>query len=166
MLPNATSSYFIADRLFEEARAFFQERGSQDCEGTALLAGRPVDENIRLTRLFIPEQRCIKVPLPDGRIGLRVELTEHAHYTLTDNLAPGELFYARIHSHPGNAFHSQTDDDNGVISHRGALSIVVPYFAAEPIDLRRCAVYRLEHGRGWLPLGTDQIEQVFRVTDE
>jgi hypothetical protein len=97
---------------------------------------------------------------------LRVELTERAHYTLTDNLVSGELFYARIHSHPGKAFHSETDDENGVISHQGAISIVVPYFAADPIDLRHCAIYRLEHRRGWLPISTAQVGRMFRVTHE
>lgn len=165
-LPTTTSVFLLPDRLLREARHFFQDRGAEGCEGTALLVGRPENGDVRLTRLFIPEQRCIKERLPDGRIGLLVELTEHAHYTLTDTLASGELFYARIHSHPGEAFHSVTDDDNGVITHRGALSIVIPYFAVAPIDLQRCAIFRLEHGRGWLSLDADEIGRTFEVTDE
>jgi hypothetical protein len=60
-----------------------------------------------------------------------------------------------VHSHPAGAFHSPADDANPVLSHEGAISVVVPYFG---LGLRRgvaaCAVYRLTAGR-WraLPAG-------------
>lgn len=161
--PGTETVYRLPQRLLTEARAFFQARGQEGCEGTALLIGHAERDHIQLTRLAIPDQRCIKTPLEDGRWGLRVELTERAHYTLTDTLSSGDLIYARIHSHPGKAFHSPTDDGNGVISHQGAISIVVPSFAADTIELHACAIYRLELGRGWLPIGIDEIERLFQV---
>ncbi len=166
ILPNLDVTYMIPQPLLDEAKEFFQERGREGCEGTALLVGQPDADRVQLSRLFIPEQRCIKTPLGNGHWGLRVELTERAHYTLTDNLLPGQLFYARIHSHPGKAFHSDTDDANGVISHQGAISIVVPYFATDSIELQHCAIFRLEHGRGWLPLERTEIARMFEVLDD
>lgn len=166
ILSSLDVTYALPQPLLDEARAFLRERGREGCEGTALLVGQPNGDRIWLTRLFIPEQRCIKTPLGNGRWGLRVQLTERAHYTLTDNLLPGQLFYARIHSHPGKAFHSDTDDANGVISHQGAISIVVPYFAADPIELQRCAIFLLDHGRGWLPLERTEIARMFEVLDD
>ena len=62
--------------------------------------------------------------------------------------ALGQLYLARVHSHPGEAFHSATDDANPALTHTGALSIVVAYFG---LGLRHgldaCAVYRLDEGR-------------------
>ena len=58
-----------------------------------------------------------------------------------------EWFVARIHSHPGEAFHSDTDDRNPVTTFDGALSIVVPYFGLDQRHgLEACAVYRRTHG--------------------
>jgi hypothetical protein len=67
---------------------------------------------------------------------------------------------SRIHSHPGLAFHSETDDRNPALTFDGAFSIVVPYFG---LGLRHgldsCAVYRLEAGR-WNHLGNDRAHWV------
>ncbi len=113
---------------------------------------------VEITRLFVPEQECLKTP-----DGVAVRLTEDAHFTLTDNLADGELFYCRIHSHPCGAHHSELDDANAVITQQGAVSIVVPYFARGPLRLEKCAVHQLEHGRGWLPLPRAEVVRRFEV---
>ena len=150
--------HYVSQRLLDESRDFLYQRGLDGCEGTALWIGRPAGSQILLTRLFVPEQVCIKTAY-----GIGVDLTERAHYTLTDTLELGERFYARIHSHPREAFHSKRDDANEVITHQGALSIVVPNFAVDPIDLRQCAIYRLEHGHGWLHLNIGDVAKVFEV---
>ncbi len=150
--------HYVPQCMLDESRDFLYRRGLEGCEGTALWIGRPVGGEVLLTRLFVPEQVCIKTAY-----GIGVDLTERAHYTLTDTLEPGERFYARIHSHPREAFHSKRDDANAVITHQGALSIVVPNFAIDPIDLTQCAIYRLEHGRGWLRLSVEDIAKIFEV---
>ncbi|MGE0093062.1 MAG: hypothetical protein AB7M05_13810 [Alphaproteobacteria bacterium] len=38
---------------------------------------------------------------------------------------------AQIHTHPGRAFHSKVDDEWAIIRHVGALSLVLPRFAAK-----------------------------------
>lgn len=151
-------TYIVAQHLLDESRAFLYMRGLVGCEGTALWIGQPSDSAVALTRLFVPDQVCVQTAE-----GVAVYLTEKAHYTLTDNLSENERFYARIHSHPGKAYHSEVDDANPVLSHQGAISIVVPDFAVERLDLALCAVYRLDHGRGWLRLNSDDIAQTFRI---
>ena len=37
---------------------------------------------------------------------------------------------AQIHTHPGRAFHSEVDAEWAIVRHVGALSLVLPYFAA------------------------------------
>lgn len=150
--------HYVPQHLLDESRSFLYSRGLEGCEGTALWVGRPLRSEVLLTRLFIPEQICIKTAY-----GIGVELTEQAHYTLTDTLGSNERFYVRIHSHPKEAFHSKRDDENEVITHQGALSIVVPNFASDPIDLKQCAIYRLEHECGWLRLSLENIVKVFKV---
>lgn len=44
---------------------------------------------------------------------------------------------AQVHTHPGAAFHSETDDRWPVISQPGFLSIVVPNLAIGAIDLKK-----------------------------
>ena len=152
--------YRVPRAVLDGSRAFLRERGLEGCEGTALWIGRPRGSagEVDITRLFIPEQECLKTP-----DGVAVRLTEEAHYTLTDNLADGELFYCRIHSHPKKAHHSELDDANAVITHQGAVSVVVPYFARAPLRMEECAVHQLEHGRGWLPLPTAEVLRRFEV---
>ena len=112
--------YRVPQAVLDGSQAFLRERGQDDCEGTALWIGRPGERvgEVDILRVFVPEQECLKTP-----DGVAVRLTEKAHYTLTDNLADGELFYCRIHSHPKKAYHSDLDDMNAVITHQGAISI-------------------------------------------
>jgi proteasome lid subunit RPN8/RPN11 len=37
---------------------------------------------------------------------------------------------AQVHSHPGEAYHSRADDEWAIVRHVGALSLVLPRFAA------------------------------------
>jgi len=148
----------VPQRILDESRAFFYQRGLEGCEGTALWVGHPSESGVLITRLFIPEQIATK-----SRWGVAVDLTEKAHYTLTDNLHDGERFYVRIHSHPREAYHSARDDENPILTHQGALSIVVPDFAKRRIVLEECAIYRLVHGRGWLPLAREMLPRLFQV---
>jgi hypothetical protein len=152
--------YRVPRAVLDGSRAFLHERGLESCEGTALWIGRATEwgDEVDILRVFVPEQECLKTP-----DGVAVRLTEEAHYTLTDNLREGELFYCRIHSHPSKAYHSDLDDANAVITHQGAVSIVVPYFARAPLRLEDCAVHHLEHGRGWLPLTRAEVLRRFEV---
>jgi hypothetical protein len=151
--------FTIPISVLEEARAFFQLKGRDGCEGTGLLIGVFCDAtHASVTRVFFPEQVCRK-----SRWGVAVDLTKRAHYTLPDELKGEERFLARIHSHPAEAYHSERDDDNQVISHRGAISIVVPFFGRDSINLRKCAVYVLDHLEGWTPLSLEEIERHLKI---
>ncbi len=153
--------YVTPQMVLNDCRTFLQERGREGCEGTGLLAGYKLATHVRVSRFIAPEQRCIK-----SAFGVSVELTEQAHHTLIDLLLPDERFYARIHSHPRRAYHSEMDDGNGVLTHQGAISIVVPFFARDPILLPHCAIYRLKHGSGWLQLDVAEVTDLFEITYE
>lgn len=151
--------HVVPQQVLDDSRAFFQARGAEGYEGTGLWVGRHVGTGVQILRFFAPEQIA-----EADELGASVDLTPLAHYTLTDHLAADERFVVRIHAHPREAYHSPRDDDNAILTHEGALSIVVPYFARDPIQLEKCAVYRYRRPLGWLRLNADEIRATFRVT--
>ena len=158
MMTVPTVMHFVPQRVLDESRAFLQSRGAHHFEGTALWIGRPRGADVEIVRLFIPEQVAVS-----DEYGASVDLTPLAHYTLTDHLGDDERFYVRIHAHPREAYHSPRDDANAILTHEGALSVVVPDFAKDPIDLQRCAVYRYQRSRGWFRLDPEGIQAVFTI---
>ncbi|HQS17733.1 hypothetical protein [Reyranella sp.] len=51
--------------------------------------------------------------------------------SLMDHLRPTRRrIVAQIHTHPGQAFHSEVDAEWAIVKHVGALSLVLPRFAA------------------------------------
>jgi hypothetical protein len=134
----------ITASALEHAREFFEDRGSHGWEGTGMFACRLDGAGWWVTDRFVaPDQRAQSVDK-----GCWVEVTATGKRQLATELRLGELFVARIHSHPGVAFHSDTDDRNPALTFDGAFSIVAPYFG---LGLRHglssCAIYRLEAGR-------------------
>jgi hypothetical protein len=143
----------VSAAVLDQARMFFEERGAHGCEGTAMIAAGP-DRIGR--RLVIPDQRAGAVPR------CWVEVTDKGKLQLAAALGADETYIARIHSHPAEAFHSETDDKNPALTNHGALSIVAPFFG---LGLRRsldaCAVYLLGAG-GWVHLdaGRDRDQEL------
>lgn len=136
----------IPSALLADAGARFEAAGAEGREATALVVA--TSDGVA-QRIVMPDQ--ISGVCPNSW----VEVTEAGKLELAVATKQGERFAARVHSHPCEAFHSPTDDDNPALTFEGALSIVVPYFG---LGLRRgldaCAVYQLR-GRRWaaLPVG-------------
>ncbi|WP_424187703.1 hypothetical protein ACOBQX_07915 [Actinokineospora sp. G85] len=132
--------------LLHTAREFFEECGALGNEGTAMIKNGPDGP-----ALVVPEQ--VPRRFPGG--GVSVKVTRAGQMQLALALGDDDLYVARVHSHPGEAFHSRADDANPVLTHQGALSIVVPFFG---LGLRKglanCAVFRREND-SWkdLPAG-------------
>jgi hypothetical protein len=155
---NKQTIYYFPRKVLAETRDFLYGRGLKGMEGAALWFGRFEKQDVYISRVFIPEQIATK-----NFFGVAVDLTPRAHYTLVDNLLPGEFIFIRVHSHPGRAYHSTRDDANAIITHQFAISVVVPDFAVKPIDFATCAIYRLEHRRGWIRLNTKETQRSFRI---
>jgi|SRR5690348_696162 len=56
---------------------------------------------------------------------------------------------AQIHTHPGRAFHSETDDRFPIVSQAGFISIVIPKFAAADRSLNGAWVGYLQADGSW-----------------
>lgn len=138
----------LTSKVLQDARTFFEDRGTFGLEGTAMIKkGTDLE-------LVIPRQNALR----DTYGNVNVEVPREGQMGLALALGPDELYVARIHSHPGDAFHSAADDANPVISFEGGISIVVPFFG---LGLRRgldaCAVYHFCDGSwGELEAGPDR----------
>jgi hypothetical protein len=62
----------------------------------------------------------------------------------------GEGVRVQVHTHPGEAFHSPTDDAWPMIHTPGFLSLVIPRFATGAISLRGSYLTEIRHGGGWV----------------
>lgn len=63
--------------------------------------------------------------------------------------AQGERIVAQVHTHPGRAFHSRTDDASPIARETGLFSLVIPNHAREPIDQRGWYLAQLKADGSW-----------------
>ncbi|MGE5283088.1 MAG: hypothetical protein ACM3N0_12375 [Chloroflexota bacterium] len=152
--------YRISRGILEQSRELLAEAGAVGLESAVVWVGRLLEpSDAEVLRVERPEQLCFRT-----EAGVGVEILPEAISRLIADLQPGTLVLARLHSHPGCPYHSDVDDLNMLISHDGAISIVVPDFAAAPIDLTDCSVNELRHGQGWIELDAAEVTTRFRIT--
>lgn len=129
--------------------------GARECECVVLWLGRRTDDgHIVVKHAYRPLHRAradvFHIP-PEGMAALHAELRR------------GRLMVAaQVHSHPGEAFHSIADDRWAVIRHEGALSLVVPNFAARTRAdnfLEQTKVFRFSNAAEWLEVPHDEVER-------
>jgi hypothetical protein len=127
LLPSATKRFLIPSNAVVPMETFLQNAGREGCEGAILLAGRAhrtLPATAVLDFIVFPRQER-----ETGAFGVAVEISNAEVLELTSLLsAHDRLLYAKIHSHPTEAFHSSTDDSNMLLQFDGALSVVVPLF--------------------------------------
>lgn len=155
--PPASAAALVLDsKVLRDARTFFEDRGTFGLEGTAMIKKGTGLE------LVVPRQNANR----DTYGHVNVEVPREGQMDLAHALGPNDLYVVRIHSHPGDAFHSAADDANPVISFEGGISIVVPFFG---LGLRRgldaCAVYRFHDGY-WVELKAGPDRDCWVVAEE
>lgn len=142
-----------------EAHEFLRMAGERRAEGFALWAGRREGAVFNVISAIIPAQVahftddgiCVSVG-PEELHRLNVSL-----YTERISLI------AQLHSHPGSAYHSDTDDAFPIATTVGCLSLVIPDFARFPFSLSSCAVYRLTEGGVWSFLPPRDAERLIVI---
>ena len=77
----------------------------------------------------------------------------------------GLTLVAQLHSHPTDAYHSETDDAMPIVAAGGGLSLVVAYFARHPFSLADYAVYRLTPEEGWVELTNEEVDELIVIED-
>jgi hypothetical protein len=132
----------LVDETLEALRA--AGRMGNECV-VLWLSARPVTPGASIVEIYIPEQEAavdmFRIP-PPGMTALMAHLRARKL-----GLA------AQVHSHPGRAFHSEADDAWAIVRHEGALSVVVPNFAAGVNAgnfLQSVATFRLSPDDHWI----------------
>lgn len=71
----------------------------------------------------------------------------------------------QVHTHPGRAFHSVTDDEWPMISTPGFLSLVIPSFAQNEVNLDQAFLAELGPGGKWREASMSRIVLLDQLED-
>jgi hypothetical protein len=141
--------------------AHLRDVGRQGYEGLGLWVGKQTGSTFKVDRAIIPAQRHIRTA--DGVcVIMGAEELHRINVWLYKN---GLALIAQIHSHPGRAYHSSTDDEFAVATTVGCFSLVVPDFGTGPLDVRRFASYRLDAAGKWREISASRAAQTIVIED-
>lgn len=145
--------------LVDEMQVFLREVGATGREGMVLWVGLADGKLFSVTNIWIPRQRGLKT-----NDGVSVVVDEDEMHRINVELfRSGLRLIAQVHTHPTDAFHSETDDEYAIATTTGSLSLVIPYFAAREFDLSDCAVYRLDKNCGWEELSPRRVKSLIVI---
>ena len=149
------SALVVPSFVLDETRRALEEAGVVGAEATGFVVAG--DDRVARHVIF-PDQRAGRLP------SCWVQVTERGKSELALALGPDETYAARIHSHPGFAFHSAVDERNPALRYEGALSLVVPYYGLGlRAGLHSCAVF-VRRKRRWVELRPGpRRDEVIRV---
>ena len=131
-----------------ETEEAIRSAGQEGYETFVLWSGRCDDDGaFTVAEVHVPEQTAYK--LDDG---LCVRVDGSVLHRLNVWLYRAhQVIGVQIHSHPRDAYHSETDDTYPIATLEGSLSIVLPFFGRDGWESRGIAAYRLEKGE-WVEL--------------
>jgi proteasome lid subunit RPN8/RPN11 len=149
----------VIDRQVVEATLDELQRfGERQLEGLVLWLGDGDLHRVHVRRAFVPEQEAIS-----GEDGVGYFVSGETLFKLNVALAESGLrLIAQVHSHPGEAYHSEADDRYAIVTADGGFSLVVPDFGRAPADPAAWAVYRLSNDH-WQELTPEQARSLLQV---
>ena len=140
--------------LVDKTLTHLREAGIAACECAVLWLGRRDRESVWIKKAYRPLQTA-KVDMfhipQEGMNALYGELRRNRY-----------MVAAQVHSHPGQAFHSEADDLGAIVCHEGGLSIVVPNFAIETTVetfLDDSKVYKFSADAQWIEVSRPELEK-------
>lgn len=156
----SVNEFRVPKTMVRETEAALAAAGRHGCEAFVLWSGTLSDDGFDIRTSHVPKQTAYKSE--DG-VCVRVngEELHHLNRWLYD---AGETLAVQIHSHPTDAYHSETDDAYPIVTLLGGLSIVVPNFAARGMECRGVATYRLGTG-GWNELSNRRKKKLLKFVD-
>jgi JAB domain-containing protein similar to deubiquitination enzymes len=126
----------VPRHCIERMQSHLAAVGRKGLEGMAFWVGTHQNEIFEVRETIIPQQRGTRTAH-----GLAVTVAGEELHRLNLWLFRNKLrLIAQIHSHPTDAYHSDTDDQYAIATTVGCLSLVVPNFAAKPFHPLDCSV--------------------------
>jgi hypothetical protein len=140
----AIRTFSVSQETVEHTEAALREAGRNGHERFALWTGTTRGELFSVDHLYVPQQQGYQ--FDDG---LCVRVGADALHELNVWLYRNhQVLAVQIHTHPQEAYHSETDDTYPIVTTLGGLSLVVPRFCRDRLLSRGLAVYRLDTD-GW-----------------
>src|SRR6185437_16939548 len=159
-LLSTVKQIFVPRSAIETTLKAMRHFGSHGCEALVLWVGH-IDSatgTARVAQAFVPDQKPIS-----GEEGVGYFVSGDTLFKLNKALSEtGLRLIAQVHSHPGEAYHSEADDRYAIVTADGGLSLVVPDFGNAPADPTLWAVYRLTNG-SWREIGENEARSLLNV---
>jgi hypothetical protein len=125
---------------------------SDDKEKVLLWLGKRLEDTYIVEEVFEPTQ------ITDEDF---FRVPEYGMSELMDKLRVSrKMIVAQIHTHPFEAFHSLADDTWAIVRHKGAYSLVLPYFASTTNSenfLKNVATFVLDEFNSWIEVDNSNI---------
>lgn len=137
----------IRASAIRETEEAIQAAGQDGYELFVIWSGTLDGDTFIVAEVHIPEQTSYK--LDDG-LCVRIDGSE-LHRLNVWLYEAQQTIGVQVHSHPTDAYHSETDDTYPIATLNGSLSIVLPFFGRDGWESSDIAVYRLRQGY-WLRL--------------
>ncbi|MDE0660862.1 MAG: hypothetical protein OXI79_14580 [Gammaproteobacteria bacterium] len=137
-----------------------KQAGTAGNERFILLSGVIQRERLLVRTMHVPKQSAFRL---EGGLCVRVDADE-LHRLNIWLYEHAERLAIQIHSHPTEAFHSDTDDAYPMVTTRGGLSLVVPDFARDGVRGPGTALYRLSQS-GWQGLSASDADRLLSLQD-
>ena len=119
------------------------------------------DDNVfTVAKVHIPDQVSYKL---DAGLCVRIDGAE-LHRLNVWLYEAQQVIGVQVHSHPADAYHSETDDTYPVATLDGSLSIVLPFFGRDGWESRDIAAYRLGQ-HGWVELASPLRDSIEVISD-
>jgi hypothetical protein len=140
----------VSEEIVAATLRHLQATGRRSCEEAALWGGHFSTDGVGVvTTLYLPDtvvaQGMVKIENPKVLAALIDEVDERSEFLL-----------AQVHSHPGEAFHSDLDDDGAICGDLGFLSFVVQDYARDLPPVEDWAMFELTNG-GWCDVSGDVL---------
>lgn len=143
----------------KEAYSFLRKTGKKSYEAVALFAGQVEGNKVFIKEVIYPMQKSSR-----SFYGLNYKVDGEELHRINLWLYKNKLkLVAQIHSHPKEAYHSETDDEFPMITTLGGLSIVVPFFAKSPLNYLEWAYFRLLSETRWEELNLPEIKELIKI---
>jgi hypothetical protein len=148
----------VRKEVVEGTERALRDAGADGFELFVLWTGMRDASTLSVTTAHIPDQRSFR-----GDEGLHVRVGPEALHALNVWLYQNKQILAvQVHTHPGPAYHSETDDTYPMVTTLGGLSLVVPDFCRDGLSFETVAGYRLTD-TGWERLHVRSLRALIRV---
>lgn len=158
---NRVDRVLVKRTVIDSTLRVLRKFGKHRLEGLVLWLGDIDPGTAHVTKVFVPDQH----PVADED-GVGYFVGGKTLFELNRGLAEtGLRLIAQVHSHPGRAYHSETDDRYAIVTADGGFSLVVPNFGRAPANPSCWAAYRLTDGL-WRELSEKETRVLFHLSTE